>query len=171
MIAQEKVFVGLGSNLGDSITQLQQAMTRLRHLPGCQWRQRSSFYTSAPVGNLNQPDFVNAVCELSTSLSAPALMQALLKIEADLGRVRDGTVAGPRTLDLDLLLYGQMQLSLTEVVVPHPRMPERAFVLYPLLEIAPEIEIPGRGRAADFLSGCQGQVIERLPEPVLVDNE
>jgi len=108
-----------------------------------------------------QPDFINAVCEIETTLPAATLMQALLGIEQAHGRKRDQP-GGPRTLDLDLLLYGEMACAEPGLTLPHPRLHERAFVLYPLQEIAPAIEIPGRGRIEGLMAACTGQGIERL---------
>ena len=135
-----------------------EALAALPHtrLLGC-----SSLYRSAPVGYAAQPDFINAVCLIETGLAAPGLLQALLATERAHGRVRE-VPGGPRTLDLDLLLYGAETLHQPGLTLPHPRLHERAFVLYPLLELDPGALIPGRGRAAEFLSACAGQGIERL---------
>ena len=158
-----RVFIALGANLGEPVAQLLTAMTRLAQLPHTQFLQRSSFYASAPVGYTDQPDFVNAVCELETTLSAPDLLAALLAIETANGRER-AFKNSPRTLDLDLILYGQQQINLPQLTVPHPRMHQRAFVLLPLLEIAPELEIPGLGAANAFLPQVAEQVLMLLPE-------
>jgi 2-amino-4-hydroxy-6-hydroxymethyldihydropteridine diphosphokinase len=114
------------------------------------------------MGYASQPDFVNAVAELETGLEAPALLAELQAIEVRHGRSRSFANA-PRLLDLDLLLFGSEAFSEKDLTVPHPRMHERAFVLEPLLEIAPEVRIPGRGRARDFLRSCAGQHVERMP--------
>lgn len=154
-------YVALGSNLNDPASQLRSGARALGKLPGTRLVRGSSLYRSAPVGLADQPDFINAVCEIDTSLIAQDLMQALLKIETANGRVRD-VPGGPRTLDLDLLLYGEMVCHEAGLTLPHPRLHGRAFVLYPLVEIAPGLSIPGRGRVETLLAGCAGQTIERL---------
>ena len=154
-------YVALGSNLNDPAAQLRSGARALGKLPGTRLVRGSSLYRSAPVGLADQPDFINAVCEIDTSLIAQDLMQALLKIETANGRVRD-VPGGPRTLDLDLLLYGEMVCHEAGLTLPHPRLHERAFVLYPLVEIAPGLSIPGRGRVEALLAACAGQAIERL---------
>jgi 2-amino-4-hydroxy-6-hydroxymethyldihydropteridine diphosphokinase len=123
--------------------------------------RRSSLYRSAPVGYADQPDFVNAVAQLETALPAARLLAELQAIEARHGRNRSFANA-PRTLDLDLLLFGTATLDTGDLVVPHPRMHERAFVLQPLVEIAPDIDIPGHGTAARLLQRCQDQSVEKL---------
>ena len=156
-----RAYVALGSNLDDPAAQLRRGAHALDKLPGTRLVRGSSLYRSAPVGLADQPDFINAVCEIDTSLIAQDLMQALLKIETANGRVRD-VPGGPRTLDLDLLLYGEMVCHEAGLTLPHPRLHERAFVLYPLVEIAPGLSIPGRGRVEALLAACAGQAIERL---------
>lgn len=113
------------------------------------------------MGLVDQPDFINAVCKIDTDLAALDLLHALLAIELTQGRIRD-IPGGPRTLDLDLLLYGDLVCHETGLTLPHPRLHERAFVLYPLSELAPELNIPGRGRVDKLLAACAGQAIERL---------
>ena len=157
-------FIGLGSNIGDSRALLRAAGAALEKLPQTEVRARSGLYRSAPVGRIDQQDFLNAVCQLSTALAPEALLQALLGIERDHGRVRLGERGGPRTLDLDLLLYGELVSRTDALELPHPRLQERAFVLMPLAELAPELVIPGRGSVRDLLAGCAGQRIERLEE-------
>ncbi len=158
-------YIGLGSNLDNPEQQLRNAVKTLQTLPDSHLVQCSSLYASAPIGDTDQPDFINAVCELETGLPPERLMQALLDIEAGQGRDRsDGKMGGPRILDLDLLVYGQIQQTTARVVLPHPRLHQRAFVLYPLSEIASQLIIPGRGSVTDLLENCRGQQIERLPE-------
>jgi 2-amino-4-hydroxy-6-hydroxymethyldihydropteridine diphosphokinase len=162
---RDTAYIGLGSNLNDPVRQLCRAVSALQTLPESQLIQCSSLYASAPIGNTDQPDFINAVCELETGLPPERLMQVLLDIEAGQGRDRsDGKMGGPRTLDLDLLVYGQIQQTTARVVLPHPRLHQRAFVLYPLSEIASQLIIPGWGSVTDLLENCKGQQIERLPE-------
>jgi len=155
-------YIGLGSNLADPVIQVRAGLEALAGLPQTRIEACSSLYRSAPVGLTAQPDFVNAACRARTGLSARALMQALLDIEKRHGRVRDDVKGGPRTLDLDLLLYGADILNEPGLVVPHPRLHERAFVLQPLLELDAQLAIPGRGRVADLLAACRGQRVERL---------
>ena len=155
-----RAYVALGANLGEPVAHLRAAVADLAALPGTRVVARSSLYRSAPVGLIDQPDFINAVVAVDTPLEALALLRALLAIEARHGRVRSVPNA-PRTLDLDLLLYGEAVVTDVELTLPHPRMHERAFVLLPLLEIAPEVALPGLGAARGFLPGVAGQAIER----------
>jgi 2-amino-4-hydroxy-6-hydroxymethyldihydropteridine diphosphokinase len=122
---------------------------------------RSSLYRSAPIGYADQPAFLNCVARLETALPAQSLLAQLQQIERGLGRVRSFPNA-PRTIDLDLLLYGTEILDTPGLTLPHPRMHERAFVLVPLLELDPGATIPGRGKAAELLRDCAGQSIERV---------
>ncbi len=170
MIADNSPFcrsawIGLGANLGDARQTLTEALKRLNAAEGVEVVRQSSFYRTAPV-EATGPDYTNAVAELRTVLAAEELLQLLLSVEKELGRVRPaGAVNAPRTIDLDLELYGTEVISrLPFIAVPHPRMHLRRFVLEPLLEIAPDAEIPGRGRAADFLPGVLDQALEKLPE-------
>ena len=164
-----RAYVALGSNLGDPQTTVQAAFDALRTLRDGTLVAASSLYRSAPVGLKNQPDFINAVDALDTQLSADDLLDELFAIEARFGRQRAFHHA-PRTLDLDLLLYGSETRSAARLTLPHPRMHERAFVLQPLLEIAPDAAIPGHGRAADWLAGCADQSVGPLPPPAAVVN-
>jgi 2-amino-4-hydroxy-6-hydroxymethyldihydropteridine diphosphokinase len=160
-------FIGLGSNLQDPLRQLQRAFVDLGGLPDTQLVARSSLYRSAPLGCpdmpdlTSQPDFINAVAKIATGLAPHALLQALLQIEHQHGRERTFRNA-PRTLDLDVLLYDDLQLHEHGLTVPHPHMHLRAFVLKPLLEIAPDIGIPGVGAAADAMEQCVNQQLERI---------
>ncbi|HJV11538.1 MAG TPA: 2-amino-4-hydroxy-6-hydroxymethyldihydropteridine diphosphokinase [Burkholderiales bacterium] len=146
-------FVGIGSNLDDPRAQVLRAFEELAALPHTRLVKKSSLYRSAPVGYAAQPDFVNAVAQLETGLPAERLLAELQAIELRHGRSRSFANA-PRTLDLDLLLYGAAQLKTTTLQVPHPRMRERAFVLKPLLEIAPQLPFS--------LDGCANQDVERI---------
>lgn len=159
--APTKAFIGLGANLGDPRDQVRRAIASLAELPGTRLLAVSSLYRSAPVGVGAQPDFTNAVAEIATTLGARALLEALLAAERRFGRRREFPGA-PRTLDLDLLLYGDRVIVEPGLVVPHPRMHERAFVLAPLAEIAPDVAIPGKGRAKTLLAACPNQKIERI---------
>lgn len=149
-VAGERVFVGLGANLGDAQATLRAAFDALGRLPGTVCVARSSLYRSAPV-DATGPDYVNAVAELRTRMQPEVLLDALLALETSFGRERPYHHA-PRTLDLDLLLYGDRRMSSPRLVLPHPRLHERAFVLVPLNEIAPGIAPPPP----------PGQAIERI---------
>ena len=156
-----RAYVALGSNLDDPVAQVRAGAQALGKLPGTRLVCCSSLYRTAPVGVIDQPDFINAVCAADTSLPADVFMRALLDIEHTHGRQRH-IPGGPRTLDLDLLLYGDRVSHEPGLTLPHPRLHERAFVLYPLSEIAPGLNIPGRGQVETLLAGCAGQAIERL---------
>lgn len=164
------VFIGLGSNLAHPRRQLARASAALAREPGCRILRRSPFYLSAPVGcTLPQPDFVNAVVALATTRPPRGVLAALLAIERRHHRRRDpgGARNTPRTLDLDLLLYGRRRLHLPSLTVPHPRMHGRAFVLRPLADLAPAAVIPGRGLVRRLLRGLAGQRIAPIPSFVL----
>jgi 2-amino-4-hydroxy-6-hydroxymethyldihydropteridine diphosphokinase len=136
-------------------------MKELDQLPDTRAVAASALYRSAPLGYLEQPEFLNAVVELETQLAPEALLDGLQAIEKR--HCRERPFAGaPRTLDLDLLLYGDATLATPRLSLPHPRMHERAFVLMPLAEIAPEATIPGRGAARELLAACAGQRVERI---------
>jgi 2-amino-4-hydroxy-6-hydroxymethyldihydropteridine diphosphokinase len=154
-------FVGVGANLDEPRRQVQQAFLELAALPHTRLVRTSSLYRSQPVGHAEQPQFVNAVAQLETGLPAERLLAELQAIEARHGRRRSFANA-PRTLDLDLLLFGDAVIDSEALKVPHPRMHERAFVLIPLLEIAPQARIPGRGAAKALLEQCAAQGVERL---------
>ncbi len=155
-----RAFVALGSNLEQPEAQVKLAFDALARLPGTRLVARSSLYRSAPVGYADQPDFINAVARIMTQLAPHDLLQALLSIEQEFGRVREFRNA-PRTLDLDLLLYDDLVFHEPGLTLPHPRMHERAFVLLPLLEIEPHCVIPGHGSASDWLAQCNNQSISR----------
>ncbi len=155
-------YIGIGSNLERPQVHVKRAMDELGELPQSTVAARSSLYRSAPIGYASQPDFINAVAALDTALAPRRLLQELERIEARHGRNRSFQNA-PRTLDLDLLLFAGEEIQEDDLVVPHPRMHERAFVLKPLIEIAPDAQIPGRGSAARLLEACKDQRVERLP--------
>lgn len=157
------VFIGLGSNLGDAAGTVKQAIGKLEALPDTQLVRASRRYRTPAWGNEEQPPFVNAVAWLLTCLSAPALLQALLAVEKEFGRERsDGQRWGPRTLDLDLLLYGDQVIDQPGLQVPHPHLTQRAFVLVPLAEIAPQLTIPGAGTVGDALLAVDCTGVEPL---------
>ncbi len=153
-------YVGLGANLDEPRRQLEQALAELAGLPETRLLRRSSFYRTRPIGYAEQADFVNAVAQLETALAAEPLLAELHAIEARHGRERSFANA-PRTLDLDLLLHGNAVICTENLKLPHPRMHERAFVLAPLVEIAPDVAVPGRGLARDLLAACTAQRVER----------
>ena len=154
-------WVGIGANLGDARANVLDAIDRLARLPGARLVRTSSLYRTAPIDSSGD-DYVNAVAALDTDLDAHALLQALFAIEQAHGRKRPYRNA-PRTLDLDLLLYGDQVIDdAPTLIVPHPRMHERAFVLAPLAEAAPGLVIPGRGPVASLLAGVGDQGIARL---------
>jgi len=158
--AAERVFVGLGANLGDARATLAAAVKALENHPGITLVAMSSLYRTAPV-DATGPDYINAVVELRTTLAPMPLLQALKAIEADHGRQRPYRHA-PRTLDLDLLLYGQRQADDPQLTLPHPRLHRRAFVLEPLAELAPDLTHPRLGLLRDQLANVADQAIERL---------
>ena len=160
--ATGRAFIALGSNLDNPQAQLLKAFEEINALPQTRVLARSALYRSAPVGYSEQPDFINAVAEVETALAPHELLDALLEIERQRGRNRTFRNA-PRVLDLDVLLYDDLVCHEDGLTLPHPRMHERAFVLQPLLEIAPHCVIPGRGAAADHVARCIAQTLERLP--------
>jgi 2-amino-4-hydroxy-6-hydroxymethyldihydropteridine diphosphokinase len=154
-------YIGLGSNQGEPRAQVDRAFAELASLPATQLAARSPLYRSAPLDAPGQPDFVNAVAAVDTELSAAQLLEALQTIESRHGRERAHRNA-PRTLDLDLLLFGDTAFASPTLTLPHPRMHERAFVLLPLLDLDPRAEVPGRGSARTLLRACAAQRIERI---------
>lgn len=151
-------YIGLGSNLCDPWAQVTSALEALAALPGCRLAAVSALYRTAPVGPIDQPDYVNAVAALDTALEPSALLAELQALERRHGRARDGRRWGPRTLDLDILLYADLRLDIPGLTIPHPEMANRAFVLVPLAEIAaPGLAIPGRGDLAALLANCPGK--------------
>ena len=154
-------YIALGANLKDPEALVRAGFEALAMLPKTRLAAVSSLYRSEPVGYLQQPDFVNAVAKIETALEPRELLDALLEIERRQGRVRDFQNA-PRTLDLDVLLYGEAQHDEEGLKIPHPRMHERAFVVVPLAEIAPEAIVPGRGRARDLLAAVDAGSVVKL---------
>jgi 2-amino-4-hydroxy-6-hydroxymethyldihydropteridine diphosphokinase len=160
-----RAYIAFGANLGDPAAAYARAQARLDALPGTRVSAHSALYRSAPVGVIGQPDYLNAVIAVDTTLAPRPLLEALLAIEHDCGRTRDFPLA-PRTMDLDLLLHDDAVIDEAGLQVPHPRMHERAFVLRPLAEIAPAASIPGHGRVAALLPAVAAQAIERItPSP------
>jgi 2-amino-4-hydroxy-6-hydroxymethyldihydropteridine diphosphokinase len=157
-------YIGLGSNLESPVAQIKSARAAILGLTGIKERAFSNLYASAPMGPQDQPEYVNAVIAVDTDLPPLDLLHSLLTIEKAHGRVRGNQRWGARTIDLDLLLYGDQQIDLPELTVPHPGIAERPFVLYLLLECAPDLVIPGKGRAAGLLTKCPRAGL-RLLEP------
>ena len=154
--------IGLGSNLDDPRQQVSTALKELRRLPYSQFKAESSLYRSGPMGPADQPDYVNAVAVVQTLLTPHALLDALLGIEQQHGRVRGATRWGPRTLDLDLLVYGDRLIEDARLRVPHPGIAERAFVVLPLSEVAPGLKVPGKGAIETLASQVERGGIQRL---------
>jgi 2-amino-4-hydroxy-6-hydroxymethyldihydropteridine diphosphokinase len=157
-------WIGLGSNLDDPVTQLGTALTELDAIDGCRLQASSSLYASPPMGPADQPDYVNAVVRLKTTLPPLELLDALQAIEQRHERRRERHW-GPRTLDLDLLLYAQAVIDNTRLTVPHPGIGERNFVLYPLAELDRTLVIPGLGVVEDLLDGCPAAGLRKLEKP------
>jgi 2-amino-4-hydroxy-6-hydroxymethyldihydropteridine diphosphokinase len=146
----QPAYIGLGSNLDDPRAQVLSACEQLQHLPRTQMVLSSRLYRSRPFGPVAQPDFVNAVAGVLTQLPAPELLEALRAIESARGRPQQRQRWGPRVLDLDLLSYDHERSQSAQMILPHPGIVERNFVLYPLAEIAPDLELPGLGRVAEL---------------------
>lgn len=157
-----EAYLGLGSNLGDSIATLKSACLAIAAVDGIQLLALSAFYRSKPVGPQDQPDFVNAALRIGTTLSADQLLDALQSIENQHGRVRTQHW-GPRTLDLDILLYDDQQINTQRLRIPHPEIPFRGFVLYPLQEIAAaDLVIPGLGSLSALVASCPKDGLEKI---------
>lgn len=153
-------YIGIGSNLGNPRDNVERAMQQLAQFPQSRLSARSSLFLTAPV-DADGGDYVNAVARIETDLLSKKLLEALLALEGSFGRER-AYVNAPRTLDLDLLLYGTQTIATPSLHVPHPRMTQRAFVLIPLLEIDPFIAIPGKGPAHQFIPGLADQAIRKI---------
>lgn len=155
-----RAFVGLGGNIGDVANTLMEAMWALEALPQTSVRSQSDLYRSPPWGRTDQAEFINAVVELQTRLAATVLLERMIEIEEKFGRVRNMDERwGPRTLDLDLLVYGDQTIQTPGLCIPHPHLHERGFVLVPLAQIAPRLEVPGQGRVADLLAAIDASNI------------
>lgn len=157
-------YIGLGSNLDEPRRQVSRALEELAALPRTRLLNRSSLYRSAPLGPQDQPHYINAVAAVETELAAAELLTALQRLEAEHGRQRGAERWGPRTLDLDLLLYGRELIETPELCVPHPGLSVRNFVLYPLLEIAPHLAVPAMGSVAELAAACGTEGLEKLEE-------
>lgn len=161
MAGTTTAWIGLGSNLDDPRTQVRAAVVALRETDGLQVEAVSSLYSSPPMGPPDQPDFINAVMRVTTALGAEPLLDVLLAQEQAQAR-RRGRRWGPRTLDLDLLLFGDAVVRTERLQVPHPGIHERAFVLYPLAELAPGLQVPGMGSLQELLFACPAAGLQRL---------
>ncbi len=159
----ERAYIGLGSNLAEPHQQLQAALRAIAQLPHSQLAATSSLYASDPLGPQDQPRYVNAVAAMDTELTPLDLLDALQRIELEQERVRKAERWGPRTLDLDILLFGDQQLATERLTVPHYHMHARAFVLYPLAEINPALLLPDGRSLQQLLATCPLAGLERLP--------
>ena len=157
-----RAYIGIGSNLNDPVAQVQEAIGELEMLPDTILVSKSSLYRGKPMGPADQPDYVNAVVGIDSLLSAGDLLQAMHRIEDLQGRERQGEQWGPRTLDLDLLLYGNNRIDTPDLTVPHPGMHERDFVIVPLAEIAGNLKIPGRGQLSTLINNCENHSLKKL---------
>ena len=158
-----RAFVGMGGNIGDVANTLMEAIWALEALPQTSVRSQSDLYRSPPWGRADQAEFINAVVELQTRLAARVLLDSLIGIEEIFGRVRNLDERwGPRTLDLDLLVYGDQIIQTPGLCIPHPHLHERGFVLVPLAQIAPKLDVPGQGRVADLLAAIDASNITAI---------
>jgi 2-amino-4-hydroxy-6-hydroxymethyldihydropteridine diphosphokinase len=158
-----RAYIGLGSNLDDPQSQLRRAIEALRHIPESRLTAISRIYRSKPMGPSDQPDYLNAVAMFDTCLEPLVLLDALQAIEQVQGRTRNGERWGPRTLDLDLLLYGAEMIEHPRLQVPHPGIYQRNFVLYPLFDLAPELTLPNGLALRDALAALDSDGLEPLP--------
>ena len=156
-------YIGIGSNLDDPEAQVRRAIVAFASIPETRFVRASRLFRTAPWGRTDQPAFVNAVAEIATTLAPRALLDALLAIERAQGRHRDGSRWGPRTLDLDLLLYGDAVIDEPGLAIPHPHLAERAFVLLPLADLGPGLQVPGRGRISELLRNVDATGVVPLP--------
>ncbi len=159
-----RAYIGIGSNLGMPRRQVEAALAELRQVPHSALLVQSPLYRSKPVGPQDQPDYINAVAAVDTGLEALDLLEALQSIEQRYDRRRDGERWGARTLDLDILLYGDQQIDSDRLQVPHPEMPRRGFVLQPLHDIAPSLIIPGLGSLPALLAEVSTADLERITD-------
>ncbi len=160
---ETRAFIGLGANLDDPVRHVADALTALGDLPSTRLVRRSGLYRTPPMGPPGQPDYINAVAAIDTGLAALDLLDHLQALERAHGRDRRGERWGPRTLDLDILLFGDRRIDHPRLCVPHAGLHERTFVLYPLAEIAPDLDVPGRGPLHALLALCPADGIVRLP--------
>jgi 2-amino-4-hydroxy-6-hydroxymethyldihydropteridine diphosphokinase len=160
----QSAFIGIGSNLDEPVTQVRQALSALETVDSTRVTAASSLYRNPPMGRVDQPAYINAVARLLTALTPRDLLSRLQDLERLQGRVRhSGDRWGPRRLDLDILTYGNRTIDEAGLQIPHPGISERNFVLFPLIEIAPQIEIPGLGRASDLALKMDASTLEKIP--------
>lgn len=157
-----RAYIGIGSNLDNPVAQVKEALEELGYLPDTILAAKSGLYSCSPMGPADQPDYVNAVAALDTLLSAEDLYRELVRIEDQQGRSREGEKWGPRRIDLDLLMYGKGKIRKKDLVVPHPGMHERDFVIIPLIEIAGNISVPGLGKLSGLLGQCENHSVRKL---------
>jgi 2-amino-4-hydroxy-6-hydroxymethyldihydropteridine diphosphokinase len=150
-----RAYIGIGANLGNRDETIARALELLARRPGVEVLEVSTLRETDPVGYVDQPRFLNGAAAIETDLDPRTLLHELLAVERELGRTRAGPRFGPRTIDLDLLVYADREVSEPGLTVPHPRLAERAFALAPLAELDPDLEIPGRGRVENLLRGLQ----------------
>ncbi|MBT8442082.1 MAG: 2-amino-4-hydroxy-6-hydroxymethyldihydropteridine diphosphokinase [Gammaproteobacteria bacterium] len=166
MAGEERWFpscIGIGSNLNDPASQVEQAIGHLSSLRDSRLINVSDLYRNPPLGPEGQPDYVNAVALLLTRLEAHSLLKALQDIERLQGRDRDSGVRwGPRCIDLDILTYGQREISEDGLTIPHPGISQRNFVLFPLLDVAPELHVPGMGKVRELVRGVDGSTLSKV---------
>lgn len=159
----KKVYIGLGSNLDDPILQIHEAVDRMRDIPGVTINKLSSLYRSKPLGPQDQPDFINAVAEIETNLSPQELLNFLKRIEIAQQRIDSGVRWGPRTIDLDILLFGDEEIETPDLQIPHVGLSQREFVVYPLAEIAPNLTLPSGEKISDLKARCPMREMTVLP--------
>ncbi|WP_423063483.1 2-amino-4-hydroxy-6-hydroxymethyldihydropteridine diphosphokinase [Candidiatus Paracoxiella cheracis] len=152
-------YIGIGSNLSEPLQQVRAAIASLKKIPDSHVSRVSSFYRSKPLGQPDQPDFINAVASVNTALDPHELLDYLQAIEQQQGRLRDGVRWGPRTIDLDMLLFGDIALRTDDLQIPHPGLVEREFVLYPLAEIAPDLVLPDGTTVRTLRARCSSRGI------------
>lgn len=157
-------YIGLGSNLDNPVEQLKSSLAAMEAHPGIEVKKVSSFYRNPPMGPQDQPDYINGVAEISVNLEPEELLDVLIEIENDHGRVRKGDRWGPRVLDLDILLFGEDYIETGRLIVPHPGIAKRPFVLQPLAEIAPDLVIPGLGSVENLLEKSDTFWLEPLDD-------
>jgi 2-amino-4-hydroxy-6-hydroxymethyldihydropteridine diphosphokinase len=159
-----RAYVGFGSNLDNPAEQIRAALAAVADMPGTTLLSASSLYSSSPMGPQDQPDYINAVAELETVFTPQQLLAELLRIEREAGRNRENALHwGPRVLDLDLLVYADQQISEPYLTVPHPGIAERSFVVLPLFEIAPDLQIPGVATVRSLAQSIDSAGLRRLP--------
>jgi 2-amino-4-hydroxy-6-hydroxymethyldihydropteridine diphosphokinase len=163
-VTMTEVFVALGANLAEPQAQILRAIAALQNIPATELLACSPLYSSSPMGPQDQPDYINAVARLQTSLAPHALLDELQRIELDQGRVRKDERWGPRTLDLDILLFGQQVIDDERLTIPHYGMKQRAFVLVPLFDLAPDLTLPDGNQLAELAAACDRTALFRLPE-------